>query len=252
VPIARGDGADSHRVDAQRPGRADRQVAPQHRPPPARGQPAIREQQDHQRERHQQQPPARGEEHGHHAQRQVMTEPVAQPRVVRPDTAQRRQRHQREKHPAQRITGLTPRHDEPDERHRQQNGEGHELNPEAGPRPVGRKIQRHLGGAQEDDQRAQRPRGQHRGRQPGTAPRRDRRHRCVPRLLAALPSHGAQRYARIVPGTLPPGTERSGPDRMRADAGLRSVPWITRAARTPGPGAARRCRPPAPIGRAGW
>src|ERR1700683_4561589 len=79
--IARGDRADRHRVDAHRPARGDRQVAPQHRPPPARGQPTVREEQDHQREHGDQRDPPQRKEHRRHAQRKVMTEPVAKHRV---------------------------------------------------------------------------------------------------------------------------------------------------------------------------
>jgi hypothetical protein len=75
----------------------------------------------------------RDEDHARRGQRQVMTEPVAEPRVVRSGTAKRSQSGQREKHPARWITGLAPRHDEPEEYHRQQNDGDREILAGAGP-----------------------------------------------------------------------------------------------------------------------
>jgi hypothetical protein len=70
-----------------------------------------------------------------------MTELVAEPRVVRPDTAKQEQRRQRKEDPAQRIAGLAPRHDEPDGCYRQHSDEGRELEAVALPRVPGRSTQ---------------------------------------------------------------------------------------------------------------
>jgi hypothetical protein len=62
---------------------------------------------------------------------------------------------------------------------------------EALARVPGRRLQRHVGGQEEDDQHTQRPRGHRGSRQPGTAPSRGGSHRSPPRLLVALPSQSA-------------------------------------------------------------
>jgi hypothetical protein len=153
-----------HRVIAAP--QASHRVAAQHRAPAPRGEPPVREQQDHQREHGERERPQRGHHQGGRAERHVVAEVIAERRVVPGVDRDQEQHDEPDQDPAHGVPRLVPRDDDADAGVDQRDGnpgrdvEERRLVDEGGQRG---------GGAHEHEHQHAQSRGGRRRGQPGMA-----------------------------------------------------------------------------------
>src|ERR1700730_10386647 len=112
VPDERSRGRHAQRDDGEY---VEREVTPQH-PPPPRGEPAVREEQDHQPEQQEARAPDLVEQHPHKTEGQAAPEAVVEECVEPAVGAEQEARGDREQEPAERVARLAAGHEQPHRR----------------------------------------------------------------------------------------------------------------------------------------